>query len=221
MRTRWHMNRAGACLGEGRGPIGCATLWRQGALQRRGGRQVFVDGKPHRTICVFRVHRLSLSALKPCLLLQCHKVRNAGRDRRRSQPLRATAGTCSIGQDHCAGAPVHRLRGMTLIGRIPPPERLIFGPRAYVWFRGSAVLFEYPFRVRGVQGASSGGSGSFPTTWGPHTICPKSYSKPKSGESQCVTKPASRSLIRLLAANPRNSLAQTALDFAPKGLAET
>jgi hypothetical protein len=40
MRTRWHMNCAGACLGEGWGPIGCATLWRQGALQRRGGRRV-------------------------------------------------------------------------------------------------------------------------------------------------------------------------------------
>ena len=35
--------------------------------------ECFVDGKPHRTICVFRVHRLPLSALKPCLLLQWFK----------------------------------------------------------------------------------------------------------------------------------------------------
>src|ERR1039458_9953294 len=35
-----HELRAGACLGEGRGPISCVTLWRQGALQRPGGRRV-------------------------------------------------------------------------------------------------------------------------------------------------------------------------------------
>ena len=57
MRTRWFMNSAGACLGEGRGNFGCVTLWRQAALRRCGGGRAF--GGRQATLKRLRVPRAS------------------------------------------------------------------------------------------------------------------------------------------------------------------
>ena len=61
------MSRAGACLGEG---WGLSVAQRRGVKVRFEGAvagECLVDGKPHRTICVFRVHLLPSSALKTLL----------------------------------------------------------------------------------------------------------------------------------------------------------
>jgi hypothetical protein len=184
MRTRWHMNRAGACLGEGRGPIGCATLWRRGALRRRDGRRVFVDGKPHRTICVFRVHLLPLSALKTLLASAIPQSSQRG-----PRPY-AIATSPSHGRDMlnwpgslCRGTGSSFARNGSDRAYPAPAATHLRTPRMRVvsWKRCTVRISCFECEV---QGASSGGSGSFPTTWGHHTICPKSHSKPKSGESQ-------------------------------------
>jgi hypothetical protein len=148
MRTRWHMNRAGACLGEGRGPIGCATLWRQGALRRRGGRRVFVDGKPHRTICVFRVHRLPLSALKPCLLLQWfkHPVSSA-----RGQ------GASSRGSGNCPTACTTVVQGGPHACLDPTPGRALGAARSRKERGGRLAPAQASVAAGTAHGAASGG----------------------------------------------------------------